>query len=183
MTTETRLLTAEDLLRLHSKGVRGELTLGVLHRTMPTGREQGEIAAKMSFELLSFVKPSRLGIVTTSDSGVRLQRDPDTVREADVAYFASERVGRQRETGYSEIVPDLVVEIESPSDDHHDLYNKARMWLSYGVQLVWVVHPDARTVDVHRGDSLVETVSEDDDLSGQDILPGYSCPVASIFNS
>lgn len=183
MTTETELLTAEDLLRLHSKGVRGELTLGVLHRTMPTGREHGEIAANVSFELLSFVKPSRLGIVTTSDSGVRLQRDPDTVREPDVAFFSAGRVGAKRETGYSEVVPDLVVEIESPTDDHRDLYNKARMWLGYGVQLVWVVHPDSRTVDVHRSGRPVEIVAEDGDLEGHEVLPGFACPVSAIFGA
>ena len=180
-TTEAGLLTADDLLRLHSKGVRGELTLGVLHKTMPTGREHGEIAANMSFELLSFVKPLHLGIVTTSDSGVRLQREPDTVREPDVAFFSADRVGPDRERGYSEVVPDLVVEIESPSDDIHDLYNKARMWLSYGVRLVWVIHPDTRSVDVHRSGTLVVAIDEDGHLDGADVLPGFLCAVKSIF--
>ena len=142
MTTETRLLTADDLLRLHSEGVRGELIRGVLCETMSTGREHGEIAANTAHELLTFVKPLKLGVVTTSDSGVRLERNPDTVRQPDVGYFSAERIGPGREPGYSEIVPDLVVEIASPSDDQDNVFNKARMWLSFGVRLVWVVHPD-----------------------------------------
>ena len=80
-TTEAGLLTADDLLRLHSEGVRGELIQGVLCKTRSTGREHGEIAANTAYELLSHIKPLNSGVVTTSDSGVRLARDPDTVRE------------------------------------------------------------------------------------------------------
>ena len=43
-TTETRLLTAEDLLQLYGRGVRGELIRGVLCETMSTGIEHGRVA-------------------------------------------------------------------------------------------------------------------------------------------
>lgn len=180
-TADTKLLTADDLLRLHSECVRGELIQGVLFETMPTGREHGEIAANTAFELLTFVRPRRLGVVTTSDSGVRLERDPDTVREPDVAYFSGKRVGRGRVRGYSEIVPDLVVEIVSPSDDFGDVGEKARMWLSFGVELVWVVRPDDRSVDVHRIGQATQTLSSEHELDGLDVLPGFHCPVSAIF--
>ncbi len=181
MTTTSDLLTAEDLMRLHSKGVRGELVRGVLNETMPTGREHGEIAANISFELLSFIKPRELGIVTTSDSGVRLERNPDTVREPDVAFFSRDRAGSGRQTGYAEVAPDLVVEIMSPTDSADALQNKARMWLSHGVKLVWVIHPDQRRVDAHRLELAVERLNEHDQLDGLEALPGFHCPVASIF--
>ncbi|MCY3567556.1 MAG: Uma2 family endonuclease, partial [Chloroflexi bacterium] len=159
MATETKLLTAEDLLRMHSQGVRGELLRGVLCNTMPTGREHGEIAANTAYELLNHVKPRKLGIVTTSDSGVRLERDPDTVREPDVAFFLAQRIGPERVTTYSDVVPDLVVEIVSPNDDAEKVYDKARMWLSFGVRLVWVANPDSPTVAVHRPARAVDTAS------------------------
>ena len=75
------------------------------------------------------------------------------------------------------------MEIQSPNDSHDYIYDRARMWLSFGVQLVWVVHPDSRSVDVHRPGQPVETVAEDGDLDGQDVLPGFSRRVASIFGS
>ena len=59
--TKTRLLTAADLLRLYSEGVRGELIRGELCETMPSGQEHGEIAAHLCYLLISFVKPRRLG--------------------------------------------------------------------------------------------------------------------------
>ena len=65
-----RLLTADDLLRLSSQGVRGELIRGVLCETMPTGREHGQIVTSLVILLGNFIKPRKLGILTASDSGV-----------------------------------------------------------------------------------------------------------------
>ena len=180
--TGTKLLTADDLLRLYSRGVRGELIRGVLYETMPTGQEHGEIAANLVIELGGFIKPRRLGRLTTSDSGVWLERDPDTVREPDVAFFSAEALlPGVRVTGYSETVPDLVVEIGSPGDSRRKVRDKAWMWLSYGVRLVWVVNPAKRTVDVYRPDLAVATVLEDGFLDGADVLPGFSCAVSAVF--
>ena len=91
-----RLLTADDLLRLSSQGVRGELIRGVLSDTMPTGREHGRVVVNLAAELRAFAKPRRLGILTASDSGVWLDRDPDTVREPDIAFFFSGDVAADR---------------------------------------------------------------------------------------
>ena len=183
-TIETKPLTAGDLLRLSSAGVRGELIRGVLCETIPTGQEHGEIAATLAAELVVFTRTGRLGRVTTSDAGVWLERDPDTVLEPDVAYFAAERTPPGlRVTGYSETIPDLVAEIASPGDSRREVHDKARMWLSHGVRLVWVLHPDTRTVDVHRADLLVLTLGEDDALDGLDVLPGFTCAVSTVFGT
>ena len=58
---EVKLLTADDLLRLYSKGVRGELIRGVLCKTMDAGGEHGETVVNLVTELRNFVKPRRLG--------------------------------------------------------------------------------------------------------------------------
>ena len=68
-TTETRLLTAADLLRLYSEGVRGELIRGVLCETMSTGELHGKVVTNLVGELWAFVKPKRLGTLLASDSG------------------------------------------------------------------------------------------------------------------
>lgn len=181
--TDTKLLTAGELLRLSSRGVRGELIRGVLHETMPTGQEHGEIVMNLGAELWSFVKPRRLGRLTASDAGVWLERDPDTVREPDVAFFSAEKAPPgMRVTGYSETVPDLVAEIVSPGDSRREVRDKAWMWLSHGVRLVWVVNPATRTVDVYRADRSVSTLDENALLDGADVLPGFSCPVSAVFD-
>ena len=68
MTTKPTLLTADDLLRLYSEGVRGELVQGVLYETMPAGLKHGEIAATLMALLWIHVHPQRLG------TGVRFRQ-------------------------------------------------------------------------------------------------------------
>ncbi len=180
-TTETTLLTSADLLRLYGKGVRGELIRGVLCETMPTGREHGAIVMNLGVELGKFIKTRRLGWLVASDSGVWLERDPDTVREPDIAFTSAERSPLDvRVTGYAEVAPDLVVEIVSPTDSRREVHDKAQMWLRHGVRLVWVVYPNTRTVDVYQADGTA-TLSEEDSLSGLDVLPGFACPIKAIF--
>ena len=182
-TTKQELLTADDLLRLYSQGVRGELIRGVLCKTMSVGQEHGEIVLNLGARLWIIVNAQKLGRLVASDSGVWLERDPDTVREPDIAFFSAEKVPPGvRVTGYSETVPDLVVEVHSPSDSMREVHDKARMWLSYGVRLVWVVHPDTRTIDVHHQEHMVSTLTETDALDGADVLPGFICAVSDLFN-
>ena len=182
--TASGLITADDLLRLSSDGVRGELIRGVLSETMPTGREHGQIAVRLAARLHNFVEPRRLGVLTASDSGVWLEHDPDTVREPDVAFFSAEKSPPgERVTGYAQVAPDLAVEIVSPSDRLPAVNDKALMWLRYGVRLVWVVRPDERRVDVHREGHAVAALMESDALDGLDVLPGFSCPVREIFGA
>ena len=108
-TTKPQLLTSDDLLRLYSEGVRGELILGVLCETMPAGGRHGEVALTLGVAIMSFVRPRRLGRVAGTDSGVRLSRNPDTVREPDVAYFSAQTLPLDaRPLGYYEVIPDLV---------------------------------------------------------------------------
>ena len=183
-TTNEKLLTADDLLRLDAEGVRGELIRGVLCETMPTGLEHGEIVVNLTILLGNFVKPRRLGRLTASDSGVWLERDPDTVREPDIAYFSAEKIPLDaRVTGYAQVVPDLVVEVVSPSNSLQEVNDKALMWLRYGVGLVWVLHPDTRTVDAHREGHRVLTLTENDTLDGMDVLPGFVCAVKDVFDA
>ena len=183
-TTEAKLLTAADLLRLYREGVRGELIRGVLWETMPTGELHGKIVMRLGGMLFGFIEPRGLGTLVASDSGVWLERDPDTVREPDIAFTSVERLPLDAwNTGYSEIVPDLVAEIASPGDGRRALRDKAYMWLGHGVRLVWVVRPEERSVDVYRPGEAVATLEEQDALDGLDVLPGFSCAVGALFGT
>ena len=182
--TKPKLLTADDLLRLYSQGVRGELIRGVLHRTMSSGQEHGELAMYIGTLINVFARPRGLGRTIGSDAGVLLERDPDTVREPDVAFISYRRSPRGvRITRYAQVAPELVVEIRPPRDSAADIEEKALMWLAHGVLIVWAVDPDTRTVDVYRaGSSAVATLADGDSLDGGDVLPGFSCAVSDIFD-
>ena len=181
--TKERLLSAEDLLRRYSRGLRGELIRGVFCETMAAGQEHGEIVINLGTALANFVKPRRLGRLMASDTGIRLERDPDTVREPDIAFISAVKLPLSvRNRGYSDTVPDLVVEIVSPEDRLSVVNDKALMWRRYGVRLVWVVDPDKRTIEVHRDSGVMITLTEDDTLDGDVVLPGFRCAVRTVFD-
>ena len=180
-TTEAKLLTAADLLRLDGEGVRGELIRGVLCETMPTGQEHGEIVMRLGAALIHFSAPRKLGRVMGSDAGVWLN---GTRTRCASPTSRSRRRSRSRSTSGSRLRrgrADLVVEVVSPSDSRRAVHDKVRMWLSHGVRLVWVVYPETRTLDVHRPDRDAATLGEDDALDGLDVLPGFSCAVRAVF--
>ena len=181
-TTREKLLTADDLLRLDSEGIKGELIMGVLYKKVSSGQEHGEIAMNLGSPLHQFVKARRLGRVFGSDTGVQLERGPDTVREPDMAFISAERMPLDvRERRYAQVVPDLVVEIVSPSDRPIPVYDKAQMWLRHGALLVWIIDPETRTILALPQSGPTRTYTEDDTLDGDDVLPGFTCAVRDIF--
>ncbi len=181
-TTKQKLLTADDLLRLYSKGIRGELIRGELRETMSVGLEHGEIVVNLAIELGAFIKPRRLGRIAASDIGVILERNPDTVREPDIAFFSTETLPLGiRVRGYAEVVPDLVVEVASPGDSRREVDDKVQMWLTYGVRLVWAIFPTTRTVESHPQRGAPALLTDIDTLDGGEVLPGFTCKLSDIF--
>lgn len=178
-----KLLTADEFLRLCEQGVlRGELVNGVVSETVPAGGEHSEIKIASASALAGHVRPRRVGRISIG-AGVWLERDPDTVREPDVAYFSAETLPLDvRVRGFYDVVPDLVVEVVSPNDRPQDIADKVAMWLSHGVRLVWAVYPVTRVVAAHPQDGPALVYTEDDELDGGDVLPEFTCPVRDILD-
>ena len=182
-TAKNKLLTAEDLLRLSSQGVKGELIDGVLRETVSVGEEHGHIAGIFITYLNMHIRPQRLGRAGGTDVGVLVARNPDSVREPDVYFVSAERLPIEtRVQGYLEVVPELVVEIVSPSDTAQDVSEKIAMWLEFGVLMALEVRPATRSILVHRPGQPPITLTGDDALDGGDILPGFSLPLSEIFD-
>ena len=181
--TTTGLMTADELLRLDDD-VRGELIRGVFCEMSPGAARHGRVGGNLFGEMYVFVKPRRLGTMFNAETGFWLERDPDTVRAPDVAFTSAERLSLDAdEDSYSEVVPDIVGEVRSPNDSRREVRAKALMWLSHGVRLCWVVHPDTRTIDVYATSAAVVTLGEGDTLDGGDVLPGFTCAVSAIFEA
>ena len=181
-TAGVRPMTADELFKLPKDEARGELIQGVFYPAMPTGGRHGEIEALLAWRLLNVVQPSGRGRVMTGDPGIVLERGPDTVRAPDIAYFSAERLPPETDiTRFLDAVPDLAVEIVSPSNRPSEIREKAEMWTSFGARLVWVVWPETMTVDVYRPEESVVTLGAEDTLTGEDVLPEFSCPVREVF--
>jgi len=182
MLTAEKLMTAEELLRLSSKG-RYELVKGALVEMTPPGYEHGSTTMRFAIRIANHAIANDLGEVVAAETGFRLSRDPDTVRGADVAFVSKARRPAIPPTGYADFAPDLVVEVVSPHDNPDEIQTKVKDWLEAGVRLVLVVYPRSRQVAVYRSLREVTILTEADTFSASDLLPGFSCPVAEIFAS
>ena len=177
------LITAEDFMLMDSESVRSELVRGVICEMGGTGARHTIIAGRFVRHLGNFVEPRRLGFAGTADGGVRLERNPDTVRIPDAMFMSSDRMPPDDDLDlYFESIPNIAVEVKSPNDSRRETHDKARMWHSYAVPLVWAAYPETRTIDVHRADGSITTLTDADTLDGGEILPGFSVAVSEIFD-
>ena len=111
-----------------------------------------------------------------------LRGNPPLALKIDASFIAAHRLTRDDlPTGHCEIVPDLAVEVISPNDLYSDVETKVDEYLQAGVRLVWVIDPGTESVRVHRLNGSVQDLSSRDPLSGEDVVPGFSCPVAKLF--
>jgi Uma2 family endonuclease len=76
-----------------------------------------------------------------------------------------------------------VVEVLSPSDRPGEVLAKIGDWLQAGCRLVWVVDPRRRHVRVYRGDGTESLVADSETLNGEDVIPGFACPVGSFLRT
>jgi Uma2 family endonuclease len=183
MSTGTRLITAEEFLDWPNEpGCRQELIRGeVTTMSLPGGRH-GRIAGKVLRRVGDYVETAQLGETYTAETGFLVERDPDTVRGADVAFVVSQRLALiTDEEKHIPFAPDLAVEVRSPSDRDDEVEEKVQMWLTAGSLLVWIVDPKSRTVVVYRRGADPVTLHHDDEIDGGDLIPGFRCRVADFF--
>src|SRR5437764_7481537 len=125
MATAEVLLTAEEYASLADDGQPTELVRGrVVPVNVGTPRH-GEICVTIVRILGRFLDENPLGRLVSNDSGVVTERDPDTVRGADVAFYSYTRVPRGPiPEGYLQVVPELVFEVRSPTDRWGQIFAK-----------------------------------------------------------
>ena len=172
------IMTADELLHIPDK--HAELVRGVLIVREPPGLRHGRIAIELGAALAAHVRANGLGRVYV-ESGFKLASNPDTVRGPDLAFISKARLPEPEPVGFPELAPDLGVEILSPDDRAGEVLGKVADYLSAGTRLVWVIDPERRLARIYRSDGSEEIVSADNALQGEDVLPGFTCALASIL--
>ena len=180
---QQRYMTAEDLCDLPRDENKYELASGFLIKMPPAGARHGEVALRIGRLLADWAEERDLGRVYGADTGFILRRQPDIVRAPDAAFVAQARIPAEgAPRGFWELAPDLAVEVVSPWDRDRQLNQKITEYFAAGTRLVWVVCPDTRTVYVYRSRDAVRALGEDDRLDGEDVVPGFACPVRRCFD-
>ena len=174
------LVTAEEFVDKYSHDY-AELIDGVLkERGMPSLRH-GQVCLKAGRLIGNFVEDRQLGHTMSNDSHILIRKNPDTVRGPDLSYYSFQRLppGPAPE-GLSDVVPELVVEIRSPSNTWMAIFSKVGDYLQAGVTAILVLDPDGVTASVYRGTGQV-ILHAGDTLTLPDVLPGFAVPVAKFF--
>lgn len=177
-----KLLTADEFAQRPKSrdGSREELVRGSIVVMPPRRFRQGVIQGNTFAILGEFVLPRRLGHLLAT--GVITERDPDTVRGPDIAFWHVDRLPLDQEPElYATIAPDLCVEILWPGQAMAYLMRRLREYTEAGVRMLWFVNPDERTVTVGTSLDRIRNLLDTDTIDGGDVLPGFSCPVAALF--
>ena len=178
---QEKLITGEELYRMPDVNPC-ELIDGRIVPISPTGSRHGIIEGNFFEAIKGFVRQHKLGKAQSGEVGIFTRRNPDRVRAADVLFISNERYAQLKDReGYLDVAPELVVEILSPDDTVQKMTQKLREYFAVGVRLVWVADPDARVVYAYRSLTDVREFKDEATLMGDDVLPGFEVPVASLF--
>jgi Uma2 family endonuclease len=174
-------MTADELLRTSLPNKRTELIRGVLVVHEPPGYRHGRVSTELAVLLANHVKALGLGEIVIGDTGFHIAHDPDTVRGPDIAFITTARAPAPDTQGFPAMAPDLVVEVLSPHDRPGETLGRVGDWLEAGARLVWVIAPAQRRARVYRGDGTGADIREGERLDGEDVLPGFTCPLAAVL--
>ena len=174
-------MTAEELPK-HPELEPCELVNGKVIRLRYNTVSHGRLLAEITVPLGDYADKSGLAQVGIGRVGVVTRRHPDTVRAADLVLISRERWARHDRDGYLDVAPELVVEVLSPEDDLWCyVMGKLADYFAAGVDRVWLADPELRSIFAYRSLTEVERFGEGDILMDEEILPGFSLPIADLF--
>lgn len=178
-TVETKLITAQEFFALPDSEPC-ELVCGKVVTMNPPGWRHGNIAGWIMGRLAQYL--DRINLGRLSSCGVITEREPDTVRGADVCFYSYTRLPREVEPDdYPELPPEIIWEVLSPGNRWKDVLAKVSEYLEAGVLQVCIVDPKRRCFVTYYPDRPDETINEDDIWRAEEILPGFELPVKRVF--
>lgn len=176
------LLTAEEYLCLPDDGPPTELVRGRVITISFADFRHGKICARIGGLLGDHAEDHDLGHVLSNNAGVVTHRDPDTVRGPDISYYSYSRIPKGAEpTGYSEVMPEVAIEVRSPTDRWAKVLEKVSEYLNAGVDLVYVVDAQTQSVIAYTADQASITLRDGDELTFPPPLDGLRIAVRRVF--
>lgn len=141
-------------------------------------QKHGIIAINISTEIKLYLRQHKIGRVS-SEASHRPAADHENERQPDISVVCDLAKPVQDE-GAVLNMPDLAVEIKSPSDTYKLMRDKAKFYLANGTRMVWLVFPEKMLVEVYTP-TEEQILTETDTLTGGEVLPGFTMNVSAIF--
>jgi Uma2 family endonuclease len=159
-----------------------ELEAGEVFEEALAGERHGVVCANSVGVLGAYVRQRKRGHVCGNNMGLVLERSPDTVLGPDISLYLESRKYSEMEVGYPVRLPALVVEVLTPPHRIGKMLKRTNLFLAKGVQMVWLIDAEARSIAVWRlGPPLPVVIDAGEELTGFDVLPEFRCPVADFF--
>jgi len=179
--TDKKLWTDEEFMALPNDGHRYEIVNGELIDMGNSGALHGYVCSTLMILLGGYVRIQKLGAMFDSSTAFNMKNG--NKRSPDISFFAKERLqGITELPAFLEGAPDLAIEVLSPGNTVEEIHDKLVEYFENGTRLAWVIHPSEHYILVYRcaqePDRLLKSV---DALDGEDIIPGFTLPVADLF--
>jgi Uma2 family endonuclease len=121
-------------------------------------------------------------MLVSNNSAIITERNPDTVRGADVAFYRYRRVSRRPlPDGYLDVVLELVFEVRSPTDRWGQILAKVAEYLQAGVTVACVLDETTEKCHVYRAEGDYQIFSSEQELALPDVLPEFQVVVRRFF--
>ncbi len=184
-TAATKLMTAEEFFDWsnlpENRDRHCELEEGEIVEMSLPGEQHGVVCGNAVWLLGNYTRTRAKGYVCSNDTGLILERDPDTVRGADIALYDEFRRYQDLKLKYTERLPTLAVEVLSPTDRTGKMLGRISKFLAKGIALVWLLDPDACNVTIFRPGQEPLVLEENEELTGMEVLPDFRCRVGELF--
>jgi len=148
----------------------------------PTGGETGRYNSEIGADLVLWNRQTKLGVVFDSSTCFKLPNGAD--RSPDLAWIKQERwdaLTPEQKEKFPPICPDFVLELMSPTDNLKAIQAKMQEYRDNGARLGWLINRKAQQVEIYRIAQEVEVLQSPDTLSGENVLPGFTLDLRSLW--
>ena len=183
--TKPKRMTAEQFFLWATKpqnaGGSYELNRGEVVEVPPPQHSHGVYCWLVSKVLTAYLTRRGEGYICTNDTGIIVERKPDTVRGADLMLFLESPEGGKLKKGYVEDIPTLIVEVLSPDDRPGRTMLRVEQYINRGIPMVWLLDQEERLVTVYRPNEFHKVLDETETITGNGVLPNFTCRVSELF--
>lgn len=159
-----------------------EIVNGERRELPPMGAYQNVLASTLHEFMAPVARRNRLGIVVT-ETLFALSAEPRLQRRPDVAFVSNAHwtTPLSHDAAAWEVIPDLAVEIVSPTNLADEIDEKITDYFAHGVRMVWVIYPRSGRIYVYESPKQVRGLDQSDELDGGNVLPGFRLRIADWY--